>query len=104
MAEPLPEPQVRNPYHWMLTNLRDSLARETPAIADALDKTAADMASGQVWIGSTAKAFALEVGWRQQRLKKLVSELMAIVNAELRSTPERVPASKARALANKNDW
>lgn len=104
MPSPLPEPHVLNPEYRMLTLLRDSLVRERSLIADALDKTAADMTGGQVWIGSTAQAFAQEVNVRQRRLKDRMNELIADVSNQLRNTPERVPASVARASVNKNDW
>jgi hypothetical protein len=88
---------VANPRRQKLERLLSAVRAQAGALASALDKSARDMGGGEVWTGATASAFQQEIEGRKQRLHTQAGKLEGIVNDALRSEPEKITASEARA-------
>lgn len=91
------EPMVANPRRARLVALLKEVQAQAGALATALDKGAADMGGGKVWVGTTGSAFQSEIEGRKQRLHAQADKLAGIVSAAIASEPERITASEARA-------
>jgi hypothetical protein len=98
MTETHSEPLVSNPWHTGLQHLRQRVVEHAAEINTALDDTAEKMGAGKTWTGPKATSFGAEAEGRKQRLRTLTQRLVDAVDAELRRTPERVPANEAKLM------
>jgi hypothetical protein len=98
MTDTHQEPLVSNPWYSGLQNLRQRLVLQAGEISSALDDAAARMGGGATWTGPAANRFAAEVAGRKRRLGVLTQQLVDAVDAQLRTTPERVPLSEAKLM------
>jgi hypothetical protein len=92
------EPLVSNPWYSGLQQLRLRLVQGAGEISSALDDAAARMGGGTTWTGPAASNFAADVDGRKRRLRNLTQQLIDAVDAELRTTPERVPVTEAKLM------
>lgn len=91
------EPMVTNPRRQKLESLLSAVRAQAATLASALDKGARDMGGGAVWTGTTGSAFQAEIQGRKQKLHDQAGKLEGIVNEAIRSEPEKITATEARA-------
>ncbi|WP_328537323.1 hypothetical protein [Streptomyces sp. NBC_00344] len=89
--------KVPNPRKADLEKLRGDLAKEIEALGKALKKPAEDFGGDEVWVGRNARAWHRELAGRHKRLGEQVGALLPLIEAAIKSEPERVSASEARA-------
>ncbi|NGO45775.1 hypothetical protein [Streptomyces ureilyticus] len=92
-----PEPKVPNPRKADLEKLRSDLAKEVEDLRKALKKPTEDIGGDTVWVGKNARAWHRELDGRHKKLGEQVDKLLPIIDAAVRSEPEKVSTSEARA-------
>ncbi|MCX5420894.1 hypothetical protein [Streptomyces sp. NBC_00078] len=90
------EPKVDNPRKADLVKLRGDLAKEVARLRDTLKRPTEDIGGDKVWVGKNARAWHRELDGRNKRLGDQVDKLLPVIDAAIRSEPEKVPASEAR--------
>ncbi|MFI1484581.1 hypothetical protein [Streptomyces sp. NPDC020747] len=91
-----PEPKVPNPRKADLEKLRSDLAKEVEELRTALKKPTEDIGGDTVWVGKNARTWHTELDGRHKKLGVQVDKLLPIIDAAIRSEPEKVSASEAR--------
>ncbi|TDD58298.1 hypothetical protein E1263_19990 [Kribbella antibiotica] len=96
-----PEPMVANPERAALTRLRAEVVAAREGLATALDPAAKKMGDGKTWTGPTAaKNWAAELTGRKKNLGPWVDAVIAQIDAQLRTLPDKVTTSEARIFHN----
>ncbi|WP_203987891.1 hypothetical protein [Sphaerisporangium rufum] len=65
-----------------------------------LDPPCARFGSNNVWVGPKARMFGDELNGRRNRIKSAVQHVIAELEAELRSTPNKVSRAMASGMAS----
>ncbi|GAB2458744.1 hypothetical protein [Streptomyces incanus] len=95
-----PEPKVDNPRKADLEKLRRDLAKEVEHLRRALKGPTEDIGGDKVWVGKNARAWHRELQGRHKKLGEQVDKLLPLVDAAIRSEPEKVTAAEARSYRN----
>lgn len=90
---------VDNPIHQRLQALKKDAEGAAEAIGNALDVPCNAMASGQVWVGPSARAWEDELGDHRRALRQVEDAMMATIEEELATQPAEVPAAMTRMPA-----
>ncbi|GAA2763779.1 hypothetical protein GCM10010103_28200 [Streptomyces paradoxus] len=90
------EAKVPNPRKADLERLRSDLAKEVESIRKALKGPAEQIGGDKVWVGKNARAWHQELEGRNKKLGEQVNKLLPILDAAIRSEPEKVSQSEAR--------
>jgi hypothetical protein len=92
---------VANPQRAELARLRADVAAAREGIATALDTASTKMADGKTWTGPTAATnWAAELNGRKKNLGPWIDAVLREIDAKLRSMPEKVTSTQARADHN----
>ncbi|MFI1353871.1 hypothetical protein ACH4TV_09845 [Streptomyces sp. NPDC020898] len=94
------EPKVSNPRKADLEKLRRDLAKEVEDLKKALKKPTEEIGGDQVWVGKNARAWHKELEGRNKKLGDQVDKLLPVIDAAIRSEPEKVSATEARMYHN----
>ncbi len=92
---------VSNPRHQDLEAALAAVRAHAQALGVALDTACAQFGGQAVWVGPAARAFGEELNGRRTRIKTAVQHVLAEIEAELRSTPSKVPRVAAGRM---NGW
>ncbi|MFD5909605.1 hypothetical protein ACFWHL_12925 [Streptomyces massasporeus] len=91
-----PDAKVPNPRKADLERLRSDLAKEVESIRKALKAPTEEIGGDKVWVGKNARAWHRELDGRHKKLGEQVDKLLPIIDAAIRSEPEKVSPSEAR--------
>jgi hypothetical protein len=92
---------VGNPQRAELARLRGEVASAREGVATALDAASAKMGDGKTWTGPTAATnWAAELNGRKKNLGSWMDTVLREIDAKLKTMPEQVTASQARAFHN----
>ncbi|MEU9183946.1 hypothetical protein AB0D14_05135 [Streptomyces sp. NPDC048484] len=73
------------------------MAKEVEELRKALKESAEDIGGDTVWVGKNARSWHKELDGRHKKLGEQVDKLLPIIDAAIRSEPEKVSPSEARA-------
>ncbi|MER5829242.1 hypothetical protein ABT116_00155 [Streptomyces sp. NPDC002130] len=91
------EAKVPNPRKADLERLRSDLAKEVESLRKALKDPTEEIGGDRVWVGKNARAWHRELEGRHRKLGEQVDRLLPVIDAAIRSEPEKVSPSEARA-------
>ena len=91
-----PDAKVPNPRKADLERLRSDLAKEVESIKKTLKGPTEQIGGDKVWVGKNARAWHRELDGRHKKLVEQVDKLLPIIDAAIRSEPEKVSQSEAR--------
>ena len=94
MAEP--DAKVANPRKADLERLRSDLAKEVESLRKALKGPTEEIGGDKVWVGKNARAWHRELDGRHKKLGDQIDKLLPVIDAAIRSEPEKVSPSEAR--------
>lgn len=94
MAEP--DAKVANPRKADLERLRSDLAKEVESLRKALKAPTEEIGGDKVWVGKNARAWHRELDGRHKKLGDQIDKLLPVIDAAIRSEPEKVSPSEAR--------
>lgn len=97
LLHPDSESKVPNPRKSDLERLRSDLAKELESIEKALESPAEEIGGEKVWVGKNARAWHRELDGRHKKLREQADKLLPLIDAAIRSEPEKVPAGEARS-------
>jgi len=93
---PQQQATVPNPAITDLQNLRTRLNQELGTLNDTLKRTCSDMGGKKVWVGKAADTWTTEVDGRRKRIQLLLAKLVPIIDAEIKTLPEKVTPMDAK--------
>lgn len=96
---PTDDDLVPNPKYQDLQAALAAVREHVQVLETALDRACAQFGGEPVWVGPAARAFGAELDGRRARMKSAVRHVLAELEAELRTTPARVPRSAAAAMS-----
>ncbi|MER5545798.1 hypothetical protein ABT072_25860 [Streptomyces sp. NPDC002589] len=91
-----PQPKVDNPRKADLVKLRNDLAKDVDHLRKALSRPTEDMGGDKVWVGKNARAWQPELAGRNKKLGEQVDKLLPLIDAAIRSEPDKVSPNEAR--------
>ncbi|MGW7818683.1 hypothetical protein ACWGLF_11200 [Streptomyces puniciscabiei] len=91
-----PQPKVDNPRKADLVRLRNDLAKEVDQLKNALSRPTQDIGGDKVWVGKNARAWHQELAGRNKKLGDQVGKLLPLIDAAIRSEPDKVSPNEAR--------
>jgi hypothetical protein len=95
---PTDDDLVPNPRHGELEAALAAVRTHAQALATVLDPVCTQFGSQAIWVGPTARAFEQELNGRKTRIKTAVQHVIDELEAELHSTPSKVPRTTASAM------
>jgi len=91
-----PDAKVANPRKADLERLRSDLAKEVESLRKALKGPTEEIGGDKVWVGKNARAWHRELDGRHKKLGDQIDKLLPVIDAAIRSEPEKVSPSEAR--------
>ncbi|EFL34078.1 predicted protein [Streptomyces viridochromogenes DSM 40736] len=95
-AVPDSQAKVPNPRKADLERLRSDLAKEVESLRKALKGPTEEIGGDKVWVGRNARTWHRELDGRHKKLGEQVDRLLPLVDAAIRSEPEKVLPTEAR--------
>ncbi|MEV6980485.1 hypothetical protein AB0M95_04390 [Sphaerisporangium sp. NPDC051017] len=96
---PIDDDLVPNPRHQDLEAALATVRAHAHVLETVLDPACAQFGGQAVWVGPTARAFGEELNGRRARMKTAVQHVVAELEAELRSTPNKVSRAVAAGMS-----
>lgn len=93
---PQQQATVPNPAIADLNSLKSRLNGELAKLNDTLKTTCSDMGGKKVWVGKAADTWSTEVTGRRGRIQTLLGKLIPIIDAEIKTLPEKVTPIDAK--------
>jgi hypothetical protein len=87
----VPNPAIRD-----LQSLKTRLQQELATLNDTLKTTCSDMGGKKVWVGKAADTWTTDVDGRRRRIQQLLAKLVPIIDAEIKTLPEKVTPTDAK--------
>ncbi|MER5597384.1 hypothetical protein [Streptomyces sp. NPDC002265] len=91
------EQKVANPRKADLVRLRGDLAREVERLRTALRRPTQDLGGDKVWVGRNARSWHTGLVGRDRKLGIEVDKLLPLLDAAIRTEPDRISPADARA-------
>ena len=88
--------KVANPRKADLERLRSDLAKEVESLRKALKVPAEEIGGDKVWVGKNARAWHRQLDGRHKKLGAQIDKLLLVIDAAIRSEPEKVSPTEAR--------
>jgi hypothetical protein len=87
---------VPNPMHAALSQLQSKLRGDADTLSNALKPANEQMATGDTWVGTTAKAWGTQLDGHARDCATQVNAMLADVSSALASEPAQVPPQEAQ--------
>ncbi|MFE2580247.1 hypothetical protein [Streptomyces sp. NPDC059378] len=91
------EQKVANPRKADLVRLRGDLAREVERLRTALRRPTQDLGGDKVWVDRNARSWHTGLAGRDKKLGIEVDKLLPLLDAAIRTEPDRISPADARA-------